>query len=131
MVNRRVQMALIRRSAIYWLACMLFLVMPLTLWRCWQSPDILIVRHFADVCLDYSAVLVMSAFLLPFAAYDMLKLSNRIAGPLYRLRGSLAALADGESVSEVQFRPDDFWPEMAEEFNRVADRLNKQADSDQ
>lgn len=130
MVNRRVQMTLIRRCAVYWLACVLFLVLPLTLWRCWHDPATLILRHFAQVCVDYAAVLATSALLLPLAAYDMLKLSNRIAGPLHRLHGSLADLAVGDTVSEVRFRPDDFWPEMAEEFNRVVDRLNSQTGCD-
>ena len=57
--------------------------------------------------------------MLPILLLDVLITSNRFAGPLYRLRRSMRALAAGEHVQPVVFRDGDFWHEIADEFNAV------------
>jgi hypothetical protein len=34
-------------------------------------------------------------------------------------------LANGEKVAPLSFRQGDFWQEFAEDYNRIADRLDK------
>lgn len=63
---------------------------------------------------------------LPFAIFDLLRFSNRIAGPAYRLRHELSRLAAGDSVDPVIFRGDDFWQELADELNRLSARIEEQ-----
>jgi hypothetical protein len=46
-----------------------------------------------------------------------LLLSHRVAGPLYRLRRHFAAVAHGETLSDVRFRKGDFFPEVADAYN--------------
>ena len=53
-----------------------------------------------------------------------MKLSNRFAGPVMRLRESINSLAQGEPVKELTFRDNDFWRELSEDFNRIAQRTN-------
>ena len=52
-------------------------------------------------------------------------LSHRVAGPLYRLQKHMEDIASGREVSEVKFREKDFFPELAETFNRMIRRLKK------
>jgi hypothetical protein len=52
--------------------------------------------------------------------WDVLYLSNKIVGPIYRMRRSLRALGAGEYVAPVEFRKGDFGLELADEFNAVA-----------
>jgi hypothetical protein len=68
-------------------------------------------------------VLFASALVLPLLLADVLRVSNRFAGPMYRLRNALRDLADGKPVTPVKFREGDFWCNMADEFNRVLDRM--------
>jgi methyl-accepting chemotaxis protein len=46
-----------------------------------------------------------------------LLLSHRVAGPLYRLKKHLQAVAEGKTVSDVRFREGDFFPEVADAYN--------------
>ena len=68
---------------------------------------------------------VAVTLLVPIIAYDVLVISNRFAGPLYRMRRSLRALGAGESVDPIHFRDHDFLQELAVEFNAVADRVEQ------
>lgn len=51
--------------------------------------------------------------------------SHRVAGPLYRLRKHMNAVAQGKKVGEVSFRKRDFFPELAEEYNHQYAYLKK------
>lgn len=120
LINRDLQGMLIFRTIGYWLACMMLILMPMAVIRTWNNPDVLIFRHLVDTFIENRSILGCAALLLPLAVYDMLKTSNRIAGPVFRLKRELARLADGESVSDVTFRPGDYWQDLADEFNRLA-----------
>jgi hypothetical protein len=53
----------------------------------------------------------------------MVQMSNRVAGPIVRLRGAMRQLAEGRPVAPLRFRENDFWREMADEFNAIAAQL--------
>jgi hypothetical protein len=72
---------------------------------------------------SYGAVLLILACLAPVFIYDAIKLSSRFTGPIHRLREGLGALAGGQPVSTLTFRGDDFWQDLAQDFNRVAQRM--------
>ena len=59
----------------------------------------------------------------PLVVIDCVRLSNRFAGPLHRLRRDMRRLAAGEIVEPIHFRDDDLWREFADEFNAVARRM--------
>lgn len=61
--------------------------------------------------------------LAPIFIRELCKLTNRFAGPMVRLRRAMHDLAEGREVAPVQFRPGDFWAELATDFNRVAQRV--------
>lgn len=46
-------------------------------------------------------------------------LSNRVAGPLFRLEKHMNDVADGKSSAEIQFRDKDYNAELASAFNEV------------
>lgn len=64
-------------------------------------------------------VLVLS----PIYIRELCKLTNRFAGPMVRVRRAMHDLAEGRAVAPIQFRPGDFWQELATDFNRVAERV--------
>jgi len=65
-----------------------------------------------------------SFVLLPIILLDLLKLSHRWVGPIFRLRNSLKSLSQGETILPVQFRQRDFWQDLAGDLNAVAAKLD-------
>lgn len=62
--------------------------------------------------------------LIPGFIYDTLKLSNRFAGPMFRLRTALANLSRRQESGKIHFRDGDFWQEAACDLNRVIEQLD-------
>lgn len=52
-------------------------------------------------------------------------MSHRIAGPLYKLRQAFGLLSEGKWKGELRFRDKDYFPELAEDFNRMVERMNQ------
>lgn len=66
--------------------------------------------------------------LIPIFIRDTLTLSNRIAGPIYNLRNTVTALAEGtEDVRPLKFRDGDFWDDLPEQFNTMTERLRNKS----
>ena len=57
--------------------------------------------------------------LLPVFLRDTLKLSNRFAGPMYRLRSALKSIVSDGTLKPIKFRDGDFWQDAAADFNLV------------
>jgi len=55
----------------------------------------------------------------PMVAYDLLKFSNRIVGPLYRCRRVMRDMAAGQAVAEFKARDQDFLDEFFTDFNAL------------
>ena len=53
----------------------------------------------------------------------MIKLSNRFAGPVYRLRRELKTFEQTGKMREVYFRDHDFWKDLALGVNCLTRRI--------
>jgi len=122
-VDPKVQGTLILRVVLYWIVFLVTLTLMLLCWRVFTGPARPFYTHFDDMWFQFGPALVGSCLLLPLVVFDILRLSNRFAGPLFRLRRSLRALARGEIVRPISFREGDFWIEVAHEFNAALARL--------
>jgi len=122
-VDPKVQGALVARVILYWVVCLVTMTLMLLCWRIVTGPCRLFYTHFDEMWFYYGPALIASFLLLPLVIVDIIRLSNRFAGPMLRLRRSMRALARGEYVEEIEFRDADFWHEFAEEFNAVARRV--------
>ena len=71
-------------------------------------------------------VLIGSALVLPMILFDVVRLSHRWVGPVFRLRESMQALSRREKVNPIRFRTADYWQEMAGDFNVIAEELQRQ-----
>src|SRR3954452_8808024 len=124
-VDRKVQGALVVRTAIYWMFCLFPVALMLICYSAVTGPP----TRFLDIVTAhyhrYWPCLLASLLLLPVAALDVLRLSNRFVGPVARLRSALDNLAPGQPIEPLQFRDDDYWRELASDLNQVASRLNQ------
>ena len=127
-VDSHVQGAIVRRVMVYWACCALFVVIPLCIGNALRRPDLLFYEQFANFWDHYWPVLVGMACMLPFFLLDALRLSNRFAGPLFRLRRHIHLLAENKPVEPLQFREGDFYHEMALDFNRILERYKTATD---
>jgi len=122
-IDRPVQTALLVRATLYWIVSL--------------ATQLLLVFFFAAVTSSSDAFqsqkpqlwayiqlsIFSSILLLPVFLRDILRLSHRWVGPIYRLRSSLQALNRGEAVPPIRFRKSDFWQELAGDFNVVSTEL--------
>jgi hypothetical protein len=128
LVDRAVQGRLVIRAGIYWLFCILSIV---TFTACWiafteqpaNSSDL-----FARLRSGYAPAFFASLIMLPIVLYDIVRFSNRFAGPLRRIRTLVKAMADGETADPIKIRDGDFWRDFADDFNRLAQRVNQLQD---
>lgn len=124
-VDPEVQGALARRLIAQW---GLFLVAAtgLAIAMQWMSdPFVPFKEMLANAWWTYGPLLLVLAGLAPVFVFDAIKLSNRFTGPVHRLRQVTRSLANGETPEQVEFRGADFWKDLAEDFNRVLERVAK------
>ena len=119
-VDYRVQGALIVRVVLYWLMCLLTIMLVLLSWGMIAGPARPLNAHLTELWTLHGPAAVASLLVLPAVIFDLLRVSNRFAGPMFRLRRSLHDLAQDKPVLAVRFRQGDFWQEFAEDFNTVA-----------
>jgi hypothetical protein len=128
-VDPKVQGALVTRVVLYWFVCLITLTLMLLCWRIVTGPARMFYTHFDDMWFHYGPAAVASLLLLPLVAIDIVRLSNRFAGPMLRLRRAMGELAQGRHVEPVEFRDDDYWHDFAEQFNAVARRVESLEDA--
>lgn len=120
LVDSEVQGTLIRRVALHWVVFFICNAVALTIWiRLFEQPDAEWGKTFGDTLRRFLPFFVITASLIPAFVWDTLKLSHRFAGPITRLRNALVDLKAGRSVAPLKFRDNDFWQEIATNFNDV------------
>lgn len=124
-IDPQVQGRLLCRVVLYW--CMAVVVMG-TLAGVQvaiegrQAPFAVVANR---TLLAFGPALIAAMIMLPLVLFDALRFSNKFAGPMHRLRREVKRLADGDSYAPIDFRKGDFWYDLAQEFNRLADRLER------
>lgn len=123
-IDPEVQGALARRISVHWL---LFtaLATALVLGMKWLAdPFTPVSQHLVDAWWSHGPALLVLLCLLPIFVFDAVKLSNRFTGPVLRLRNATRELANGQRPAKIVLRDGDFWKELAEDFNRAAERVS-------
>jgi hypothetical protein len=128
LVDPSIQIALIVRVVCYWLICLVAVTLVRLCWYMLAGAQQTSAILFDNLWFDVARACEISLVLLPLVLFDIVRLSNRFVGPLLRLRQSMRQLARGEHVEPIEFRDNDFWQELAGEFNAVLPRV-RQSDS--
>ena len=74
---------------------------------------------------EFACMAVVMIMLFPAFMLDTIRFSNRFVGPISRIRRQLRKLGTGKT-DHCTFRTNDFWSELADEFNDVADLVESQ-----
>lgn len=120
LVDPTVQLGIVRKIAFHWVVFFVCNAMALMIWiRLFEQPDADWGQTFSDTIRRFMPFFIITMALIPAFVWDTLKLTNRFAGPILRLRTALADASAGRAVQPLQFRTNDFWREIAENFNKV------------
>lgn len=123
MIDKHVQGTLLKRAGFYSLAIAIYFIVILLFMESMSDPD----EPLSEALLRclYEAMYWLPGLMLlaPVIAYDMLKLTNRFAGPLFRLQRQMTRLIEHESTEPLSFRDGDYWVEVADLFNEIRDEL--------
>ncbi len=131
LIDHKVQWAIARQAVLHWIGFTLaavtllglqFLVAGLL--RPWNE-------QWPTICRVATAMFMSLMLLLPMFIYDSFQLSNRLVGPVKRLRRVLRELAAGKPFSPVKFRKGDYWQEMADELQLAVEALRKQRSAEE
>lgn len=125
-VDREFQSHLLMRSVAYWGVCMLGVGALLAYWQLRQHKAVSIDLLRLEFWRSMSPVLLLSLGFMPVLAYDLLRVSQRAAGPVMRLRSALQEVAQGKLPPPLAVRQDDYWKGLFEDFNAVLARLRLQ-----
>ncbi len=121
-VDPQVQGPIVRRVVVYWVACLGFMILPVLLARVVVDPKVFVLHHVPGIIARYWPIFVCMTLMLPLAILDALTLSNRFAGPVFRIRNELRKYNQGEGTAKLELRREDFWHDLADEFNTLTER---------
>jgi nitrogen fixation/metabolism regulation signal transduction histidine kinase len=123
-IDPKVQGALVQRLVLHWLAFIAVASVVAFVLQVLADPLRPMSEHFQQLWWTHGPFLLVMVFLLPVFVLDTIKLSHRFAGPIYRLRQTIRHIAEGNPAPRLKFRDFDFWHGLAEDFNRMVDRLS-------
>jgi hypothetical protein len=126
-IDQEVQGALMLRVGYYWLFCLLSIALMVLCWSVYTGPPRSFRELFVDLYQRHAPALAASLLLLPIVMLDVVRMSHRFVGPIVRLRGALRQLADGRPAQPINFRDQDFWRDLAVDFNRAAARVARES----
>lgn len=123
LIDSGVQGTLVRRTGLYAAATAIYLLVIFILSDALSHPKEPVSESLLR-CLDEAVFWAPGLMLLaPLFAYDLIHISNRFVGPMFRLRRELRKLSNGETVGPMFSRQGDFWSDASDSFNRLREEL--------
>lgn len=119
-LDPKVQGSLIVKIVQYW--CLCLMTVAFFRYCCHLFPldpsnnALVIVKVIKELWL----AMLASLLVLPVVIIDVVRWSNKFAGPAHRLHRALGELAAGHEVGKLTFRTGDFWHDAADAFNSLA-----------
>jgi hypothetical protein len=94
-------------------------------WRLWQEGPGNPVEQLGRMLRDYLPFWICLAVLVPVIAWDAIRFTHRLVGPLVRIRQTVQDLAKGEAVRPIKLRDNDYLTELRDDFNNMLDTLQR------
>ena len=122
-VDPKVQGAFLARIVVYWFLCLVASGTVLICWTFVTGPAGTFFRPIGEVWSQFGPAVLVSALMLPILLFDCIRLTNRLAAPMFRVLREMRNLANGAPTHPIYLRTGDFWTEIAEEFNAIRQRV--------
>ena len=118
-IDFNVQGVLVGRILLYWFGVALYFGISLSCYQWMEYPELTTGENIQAIFEQIWPCLPSYILLLPLVIFDMVRLSNRFVGPVYRLRMHLGRLNANASTYALNFRDDDYWQQLAEPINQL------------
>jgi hypothetical protein len=82
-------------------------------------------QQFLDTLRTHLPVFICLLVLVPVMAWDSIRFSHKLVGPLVRFRKTLQEMTDGEPVRPIKLRDGDYLTELRDDFNKMLEELQK------
>ena len=126
-IDNKVQVALVLQVLKHWLVFLLGTFVLLSILQVlFSEPNRSLFDHFAAVWSKHAIFFIVALLMIPVYLYDVINLSHRFVGPVLRVRRELRRIAAKESVAPVKFRKNDFWPDLASDFNAALASVDRE-----
>lgn len=127
LVDHEVQTTLAWRVFLHWTTFLGACALGTLIWtRFIEAPTETwnyVLRDWGSHFLPFAIIAIS---LVPLFLRDTIKLSNRFAGPIIRVRRTLSDLADGKRPAPLLFRKGDFWQSLQHDMNRLISSHDEQ-----
>jgi hypothetical protein len=127
-VDAKVQGALARRIIFHWFVFVLVSWGASLFLQILSDPFRPISDNLQIMWATQGPMMLVMVFLLPVFVLDTVKLSHRFAGPVVSLRRAMREIVEGKPPRKIQFRKNDFWHDLADDYNALAGRLTDGAE---
>lgn len=126
-VDRKVQGGLLVRMAIHWGLFFFTSAFAYVVIQAIASPSgNSFLQRMQSALTVFSLLGLLMLTLVPAFMLDIIRFSNRFAGPMVRLRRFMKELGEVGDAPPLKFRDDDFWSELAKDFNLCRERIIRQ-----
>lgn len=82
-------------------------------------------EQFLELLRQFAPIGVCLVIVLPVLAWDAIRFSHRLVGPLIRFRKATQDIANGEAVWPIKLRDGDYLNEFRDDFNRMLESLQR------
>lgn len=94
-------------------------------WKMWDEGPTAPWAQFVDTLRSNLPVFVLLFILVPVMAWDSVRFSHRLVGPLVRFRRALQEVAAGHAIRPIKLRDGDYPTELRDDFNSMLEELQK------
>jgi len=119
------QTKLFIRIAMYWLIYQLAVWNFLFVWRVVQEGPGNPLEQYWGVFLDYYPTLIIFGVIVPILAWDAVRFTHRMVGPVVRFRRAMQEVSEGKLVRRIKLRPNDFLTDLQDDFNEMLEGLER------
>ena len=119
------QTRLTLRIGAYLVLFSIVLINFLFAWRLWQEGPGDPIEQFGRLLRDYLPVWLCMLTLVPVMAWDAIRFTHRLVGPLVRFRQTFQDIARGEPVRPLKLRPADYLTDLRDDLNQMLESLQR------
>ena len=125
-IDSHVQGSLLRRICAHWLIFFFVAALAIILLQSLLGdPSQSLTQRLQTEIGEFSFMGIVMISLFPAFMLDTIRFSNRFVGPIARVRRHLRQLGTGDT-QRCSFRDNDFWADLADDFNVAAELVEKQ-----
>jgi len=122
-IDQVVQGGLVGRIVLYWLSVVAYFAIGHFVFQWIDQPEWTTEEHIQGMLETFGFWFPGLLLLVPLVVFDIVKLSHRFAGPIYRLKSHLSKVCSGTEKGKLWFREGDYWWELVEPVNTVITRM--------